>query len=87
MKNVLLLCKGLRSPAFFRLQLFGYIVYKDTSSSLKKLSKNQTKWPIELWTLKQEMETDEKHATMRESFLLVQNILFIEYTDAFSAHV
>ena len=32
------------------------------------LSKKQTKWPIELWTLKQEMETDEDHATMRESF-------------------
>ena len=51
------------------------------------LSKNQTKWPIELWTLKQEMETDEDHATMRESFLLVQNILSIEYTDTFPAHV
>ena len=33
------------------------------------------------------METDEDHATMRESFSLVQNILFIEYTDAFPAHV
>ena len=51
------------------------------------LSKNQTKWPIELWTLKQEMETDEDHATMRESFSLVQNILLIEYTDIFPAHV
>ena len=51
------------------------------------LSKNQTKWPIELWTLKQEMETNDDHATMRESFLLVQNILFIEYTDVFPAHV
>ena len=37
MKNVLLLCKGLRSPAFCRLQLFGDIVYKDTSNSLKKV--------------------------------------------------
>ena len=37
------------------------------------LSKNQTKWPIELWTLKQEMETDDYHATMI-SFSLVQNI-------------
>ena len=37
--------------------------------------------------MKREMETDEDHATMRESFLLVQNILFIEYTDAFPAHV
>ena len=51
------------------------------------LSKNQTKWPIELWALKQEMETDEDHATLRESFSLVQNILFIEYTDLFPAHV
>ena len=33
------------------------------------------------------METDEDHATMRESFSLVQNILFIEYTDVFPAHV
>ena len=37
--------------------------------------------------MKQEMETDEDHATMRESFLLVQNILFIEYTDVLPAHV
>ena len=41
--------------------------------------KNQTKWPIELWTLKRKMETDEDHATMRESFLLVQNILLLTY--------
>ena len=27
-------------------------------------SKNQTKWPIEIWTLKQEMETDGDHTTM-----------------------
>ena len=33
------------------------------------------------------METDEDHATMRESFLLVQSILFIEYTGVFPAHV
>ena len=33
--------------------------------------KNQTKWQIELWTLKREMETDKDHATMRESFSLV----------------
>ena len=51
------------------------------------LSKNQTKLPIELWTLKREMETDEDQATMRESFLLVQNILFIEYNDVFPARV
>ena len=31
--------------------------------------------------LQQEMETDEDHATMRESFSLVQNILFIDYSD------
>ena len=28
----------------------------------------QTEWPIELWTLKQEMETDEDHAAMRQIF-------------------
>ena len=50
------------------------------------LSKNQTKWPIELCTLKQEMETDDDHATMRESFSLVQNILFIDYTDVLPAY-
>ena len=33
------------------------------------------------------METDDNHATMRESFSLVQNILFIEYTDIYPAHV
>ena len=48
------------------------------------LSKNQTKWPIELSTLKQEMETDDDDdATMRKSFSLVQNILFIGFTDTF----
>ena len=41
---------------------------KDTRSSLQKL-------------LKQEMETDDDHATVRESFSLVQNILFIDNTD------
>ena len=35
-------------------------------------------------TLKQEIETDENHATMRESFPFVQNIHFIEYTDVIS---
>ena len=34
------------------------------------LSKNQTKWPIELRTLKQEMKSDDDHATMRESNLV-----------------
>ena len=65
---------------------------KDTTASLQKtikfpISKNQTKWPIELWTLKRDMETDEDHATMRESFSLVQNILFIKYTNIFPAHL
>ena len=32
------------------------------------------------------METDEDQATVRESFSLVQNILFIEYTDKYPAH-
>ena len=32
------------------------------------LLKKQTKLPIELWTLKQEMETVDNHATMRKSF-------------------
>ena len=40
------------------------------------LSKNQTKWLIELWTLKQEMETDDNHVTMM-SFSLDQNTHFI----------
>ena len=33
------------------------------------------------------METDDNQATMRVSLSLVQNILFIEYTDIFPAHV
>ena len=37
--------------------------------------------------MKREMETDEDHATMRESFSLVQNILFIEFIDVVPAHV
>ena len=37
--------------------------------------------------MKQEMETDDDHATMRESFSLVQNILFNEYTDVFPVYV
>ena len=48
--------------------------------------KKQTKWPIELWALKQEMETDDDHATMREIFSLVQHILFIDCTDIHRAH-
>ena len=47
--------------------------HKNTRRSLQKLvslgyKKKQTKWPIELWTLKQEMETDDDHANMRERF-------------------
>ena len=38
------------------------------------IKKKRTKWLIELWTLKQETETDDDHATMRESFSLVQKI-------------
>ena len=50
---------------------------KGNRSSIQKLMsfRYQTKWPIELWTLKQEMETDDDHAARRESFLLVQNLL------------
>ena len=53
--------------------------HKNTRRSLQKLlslgyQKKRTKWPIELWTLKQEMETNDDHATKRESFSLVQNI-------------
>ena len=72
--------------SFFLLQLFGYIGYKDTRSSIQKLINfryQKTKWPIELWTLQQEMETDDDCATMRESFSLVLNILFVEYTDIY----
>ena len=32
------------------------------------------------------MENDDDHATMRESFLLVQNILFIGYTNVLPAN-
>ena len=32
------------------------------------------------------METDDAHATITESFSLVQNILFIKYTDIFTAN-
>ena len=32
------------------------------------------------------METDYDHATMRESFSLAQNILFIDYTNVLLAH-
>ena len=45
------------------------------------------KWLKEILTLKQEMKTDDDDAAMRESFSLVQNILFIGYTNIFPAHV
>ena len=47
--------------------------------------KNQTKCYVEFWTLKQKMETDNDHATMRESFSLAQNILFIDHLDKLPA--
>ena len=53
---------------------------KDTRSSLRKrysFHYKIKKRPIQLWTLKQEMETDDDHATMRESFSLVQDIVFL----------
>ena len=72
MKNVLLLCEGLRSPAFFRLQLLGYIVYKDTSSSLKKLSNFGYQKTNQMANRTLNFEagngTDEDHAAMREIF-------------------
>ena len=42
----------------------------------KGKNKPNYKLPIEVRTLKQERETDDDHATMRESFSLVQKILF-----------
>ena len=37
-------------------------------------------------TLKQEMETDDDDATIRERLSLVQSILFIDFTDILPAH-
>ena len=37
--------------------------------------------------MKQEIETDGDHATIKESFSLVQNILFMEHTDTVLAHL
>ena len=57
---------------------------KDTRISLQKLlsfpyKKNKTKkWPIELWTLKQEMETGDDSVTMRESFTM-HIVYFVKY--------
>ena len=60
--------------------------FMDIRSSLQKpldlLYQNyEIKWLKEILTLKQEMKTDDDDATMRESFSLVQNILFIGYND------
>ena len=38
-------------------------------------TRNQTKWLIELCTLRQEMESDASNATMRESFSLVSLVI------------
>ena len=38
------------------------------------------------WTLQQELETDDYHATTREKFTLVKNILFVDYSDIFPVH-
>ena len=46
-----------------------------------RYQKKQTKCPIEPLTLKQEMEPDDDHATMREVFsLAAQNLVFYKYT-------
>ena len=58
------------------------IISKDTRSSRYKKTTNQ----MANRTLEQEMETDDDHATMRESFSLVQNIFFIGYTNVLPAH-
>ena len=83
----LLHCLG---EAAIQLKMQKIINIRSSRSSIQKLmnfeSKNQTKWPIELWTLKQEMETDDDDATIRESFSLVQSILFIEFTNTPPAH-
>ena len=43
------------------------------------------KWLKEILTLKKEMKTDDDDAAMRESFSLVQNIVFIGYSDVLFA--
>ena len=88
---------GRRRPSTQSPPLFGgtaiqvkIINIRSSRSSIQKLmnfeSKNQTKWPIELCTLKQELETDDDDATIRERFSLVQSILFIDITDIPPAH-
>ena len=71
---------SLEKKTFFRKLFQGYQTFAPETIEFRLL-KNQTKWPIELWTLKREMETDDNHITMRESFSLDQNIQFIEYTE------
>ena len=56
---------------------------KDTRISFQKLLsflyiKKTKKWPIELWTLKQEMETGDDSVTMRESFTM-HIVCFLKY--------
>ena len=60
---------------------FSFKYFTRSSVLSFRYQKNQTKWPIELWTLEQEMETDDDDATIRESFSLVQSILFIDFND------
>ena len=65
--------------------------FTDIRSSLQKpldyrYQSYKIKWLKEILTLKQEMKTDDDDTAMRESFSLVQNILFIDYTDVLPAH-
>ena len=83
----------MRLPAlvwdFLMSQLIFYpcvLTYHDKDQGTRGSLQKQTKWPIELRTLKHEMETDDDSATMRESFSLVQNMLLIDYTDILPAH-
>ena len=62
----------------------------DIRSSLQKpldlhYQNYKIKWLKEILTLKQEMKTDDDDAAMRESFSLVQNIVFIGYSDVLLA--
>ena len=64
--------------------------FTDIRSSLQKpldyrYQSYKIKWLKEILTLKQEMKTDDDDAAMRESFSLVQNIVFIGYSDVLLA--
>ena len=64
--------------------------FKYIRSSLQKpldyrYQSYKIKWLKEILTLKQEMKTDDDDAAMRESFSLVQNIVFIGYSDVLLA--